>query len=148
MRIDFSAYDIKPEMNFIPLIDVMLVLLVVFMATTPTINSNIQIDVPQVSSESVSSEDPMTPKTLIVSMDEGRQLYVTNPHLGLIDEPKTAQEISVFTAAVLREEPNTKVFLRSSGSTSYQNVADVLNLLKGSGAESINLVTIGENNDG
>lgn len=140
----YEDHDVKAEMNFIPLIDVMLVLLIIFMATTPTITSNIHVDVPQVTVGEEDAPKSMTPNTIIVSIDSSANLYLTVPKLGLIDEAKSAQDISSFVTAVLRQEPSTKVYLRSDGKLAYQTVADTMNLLKQSGTESINLVTVGE----
>ncbi|MDK9790597.1 biopolymer transporter ExbD [Vibrio sp. D431a] len=144
MRRQLFTVDEKVEMNIVPMIDVMLVLLIIFMATTPTITSNIHIDVPQVSVGKSDSPESMTPNTVIVSLDNKANLYLTVPRLGMIDEKKEPSDISSFIAAVLREESDTKVYLRSDGKLPYQTVADAMNLLKKSGTQSINLVTVGE----
>lgn len=127
-------------MNFIPLIDVMLVLLIIFMAATPVVNSNIFVDIPKVAATGQQGEESV-PDTLIISLNQENDIYISSPYLGIMDKPSEITKLPVFVAALMKERPTTKVFLRSDGRLPYAEVANVMNTLKLSGADRINLVT-------
>ena len=63
------------EINVVPYIDVMLVLLIIFMVTAPLLTQGVKVDLPQASAEPVAANDPQTPP-LVVSIDRSGQIFL------------------------------------------------------------------------
>lgn len=127
---------LKAEINVVPLIDVMLVLLIVFMIATPMMNQGIKVDLPQASSEPVESkeEDPIT-----VSIKADGTFYID-----LAGDPEAARPLSEITSIVskvLKEKPNTPVFVQGDKAVGYGAVVNLMGELKRAGAPSVGLIT-------
>jgi biopolymer transport protein ExbD len=103
------------EMNVIPLVDIMLVLLVIFIITAPVLTHAVKVDMPQASS--VPSET--TPDTITLAIDSAGQLYWN-------DAPMAFDELQERLANIARIDPETEVHLRAEKSTPYDSVARVL----------------------
>ena len=124
------------EINVVPYIDVMLVLLVVFMITAPMLMQGVEVELPQAPSE-VMDENEDEP--ILVSIKADGSLYVDlleNP-----DEAKTAEEIADIIGRVLAESPNASVLVWGDRAVSYGEVVGLMTLLQNSGAERVGLVT-------
>lgn len=124
------------EINVVPYIDVMLVLLVVFMITAPMLMQGVEVELPQAPSE-VMDENEDEP--ILVSIKADGSLYVDlleNP-----DEAKTAEEIADIIGRVLAESPNASVLVWGDRSVPYGEVVGLMTLLQNSGAERVGLVT-------
>ena len=94
------------EINVVPYIDVMLVLLVIFMITAPLLSQGVKVDLPKAAAQPVDSQDR---ETLVVTVDrEGRYF--------LDDRRITSDELSRKVAAILRARPQTPVLIRATGS--------------------------------
>jgi len=123
------------EINIVPYIDVMLVLLVIFMITAPLLAQGVKVDLPQASSEPMSTEDK---EPLVLTVDKDGLYY-----LNLGDE-KQAVEPDVMmarVAAVLRRQPGTPVMVRGDKHVDYGAVVRAMTLLQAAGAPSVGLVT-------
>ncbi len=123
------------EINVVPYIDVMLVLLVIFMVTAPLLTQGVDVDLPQASGNPLTSEDE--PVTLSV---DGRGQYFldvgTNKAAPLSDEDVVAR-----VGAVVRNKPKTTVLLRAEKTVPYDRVANGLALLQAAGVTKLGIVT-------
>lgn len=119
------------EINVVPYIDVMLVLLVIFMITAPLLSQGVKVDLPKAAAQPVDSQDR---ETLVVTVDrEGRYF---------LDEHRiTSEELSRKVAAILRARPQTPVLIRGDRQSSYGEVVKAMTLLQSAGAPSVGLLT-------
>ena len=124
------------EINVVPYIDVMLVLLVVFMIAAPLMVQGVLVNLPETLSEPLPREknDP-----LIISIkSEGTFFLETqatkNTPLGL-------DEISIQVEKILKADPSLQVVVRGDGGVKYQKVMELMSVLQASGAEDVGLIT-------
>ncbi|EMR14187.1 TolR protein [Methylophaga lonarensis MPL] len=125
------------EMNVVPYIDVMLVLLIIFMVAAPMLTQGVQVDLPQASAEPISDSENREP--LVVSIDREGRFYASigeNP-----DEPLAASELQARVAAILRRNPQTPVMVKGDRAANYGQVVGLMALLQSSGAPSVGLIT-------
>jgi biopolymer transport protein TolR len=126
------------EINVVPYIDVMLVLLIIFMITAPMLTQGVQVDLPQASANPVEpSEDNSEP--LIVSVDANGLYYV-----GIGDkQDKSIATEQLFSKvkAVLKRSPNTPVMVKGDTAVDYGSVVTLMTLLQDAGAPSVGLIT-------
>jgi biopolymer transport protein TolR len=124
------------QINVVPYIDVMLVLLVIFMITAPLLTQGVQVELPQASAEPLNSQDD---EPLVVSVDSRGLLYI---NIGGDDKtPTSAEDIQLRVAAVLRNNPKKPVMVRGDKSVDYGSVIEAMVLLQAAGAPSVGLIT-------
>jgi biopolymer transport protein TolR len=128
----------RGEINVVPYIDVMLVLLIIFMITAPMLTQGVKVDLPQAESEPVEMPDENT-EPLIVSVDAQGNFYAAIGDRQ--DEPLSAHELQTKAAAVLRRNPKTPVMVRGDTAASYGYVVAAMGLLQHAGAPSVGLIT-------
>lgn len=126
------------EINVVPYIDVMLVLLVIFMAAAPMLAQGIQLDLPKEPSEPLerSEQDP-----LIVSIQRDGSMYL---NVGSGDEEAVSisqTELQDRAMRVLRARPDVPVFVRGDTELPYGTIVNVMTILQQAGAESVGLLT-------
>ncbi|MBR9908864.1 MAG: protein TolR [Gammaproteobacteria bacterium] len=124
------------EINVVPYIDVMLVLLVVFMVTAPLLMQGVKVELPAAASAPL---DDKQDEPLIVSVDAAGQYY-----LNLGKDEKVAKPLAQITdtvGKVLRQKPNTAVLVWGDTAVDYGLVVALMTALQGAGAESVGLVT-------
>ncbi|MGM0482194.1 MAG: protein TolR [Pseudomonadota bacterium] len=124
------------EINVVPYIDVMLVLLIIFMVTAPLITQGVKVDLPKASAETL-AEDSKPP--LVASVDAEGNYYLnqnTDP-----DEPVSAQDLATLVAAQLQVEPETPVMVNGDGAVSYNQIVQLMVLLQRAGVPSVGLMT-------
>lgn len=124
------------EINVVPYIDVMLVLLIIFMITAPLLTQGIKVDLPKAGAEPIPSEDQ---QPLILSVDKEGQYYL---NIGKDDETPIGEDAVVErVSAVLRREPKTPVLVKADQNVPYGRVVQGMVLLQQSGAEKVGFVT-------
>lgn len=126
------------EINVVPYIDVMLVLLIIFMITAPMLTQGVKVDLPEAAANAVSPPDDNS-EPLVVSVDANGYFYVSIGDKQ--DEPIDANELQVKVAAVLRRSPNTPVMVKGDNAANYGQVVTVMALLQLAGAPSVGLIT-------
>ena len=119
------------EINVVPYIDVMLVLLVIFMITAPLLTQGVQVQLPQASANPVSNPDQ---ETLVVTVDRNGRYF-------LDDRQMTASALATKVAAILHLRPQTPVLIRGDRQVAYNEVVKAMVLLQAAGAPSVGLVT-------
>jgi len=125
------------EINVVPYIDVMLVLLIIFMVTAPLITQGVKVDLPQAQAEPL---DKDTKPPLVASVDAQGRYYIT---LGANDkEPLSAEEVAILVKAHLTVNPDTPVVVNADGAVSYNAVIQLMVLLQQvAGVPSVGLMT-------
>lgn len=124
------------EINVVPYIDVMLVMLVIFMITAPLLNQGVDVELPQADAEPM---DDQQQDPLVLSVDaEGR--YFLNIG-GDPEAPIDAATLVTRVAAVLRQRPKTPVLVRGDTRVDYGRVVAAMALLQQAGAAKVGLVT-------
>lgn len=124
------------EINVVPYIDVMLVLLVIFMATAPLLMQGVEVDLPKADSSPVSDSDA---EPLIVSIDAQAQLYL---NLGASDDQALSMEtVKQRVATVLKRNPEKAVMVWGDAAVPYGEVVVLMSELQEAGAPSVGLVT-------
>ncbi|GLS25437.1 protein TolR [Marinibactrum halimedae] len=124
------------EINVVPYIDVMLVLLVVFMVTAPLLMQGVKVELPQAPSAPMENDDE---EPLIVSVKADGSFYL---NLGGDQEAKKPlAQIKETIAKVLRQKPSTPVLVWGDQSVPYGEVVKLMTELQAAGADSVGLVT-------
>ena len=121
------------DINVVPYIDVMLVLLIIFMVTAPLLTEGVKIDLPQASSNPVKLNTE-SPEPFILTVTKDGEYFID-------DLEKTPQEIMTYTIGLLREKPSTDFLVRGDKQAIYDDVLQAMVLLKLAGVESVSLVT-------
>ena len=122
------------EINVVPYIDVMLVLLVIFMVTAPLLTEGVRVELPQSSANPV--ENPDNKEPFVISIDaEG--LYYSNESKQAI----SAEEVTRKAIIVREINPGTPIYLRGDRAVSYDAVIQALAMLQQNGVEGVSLVT-------
>jgi biopolymer transport protein ExbD/biopolymer transport protein TolR len=117
------------EINMIPFIDIVLVLLIIFMVTAPVIQSGIEVNVPKTQVVREIAEEK-----LVVSIDKEQHLYLQN-------DPVNVNELGEKIHAKLLDPTRQSVYLRADQSVPFQTFATVLDHLKLAGIENVSIVT-------
>ncbi|MCL7930175.1 protein TolR [Halomonas llamarensis] len=124
------------EINVVPFIDVMLVLLVIFMITAPMLTQGVQVDLPQVSSEPI--ENPEDNDPILVSVDrEG------NYHISLGDDTTAValDDLAERVTVILERRPDTPVMVRGDRQIAYGQVVTLMSTLQRAGVANVGLIS-------
>ena len=124
------------EINVVPYIDVMLVLLIVFMVTAPLLMQGVEVELPQAPSEPIENDQD---EPLIVSIKADGTLYLDLG--GEPDEPRPLDAIQDVVSKVLAEKPQTPVLVWGDTTVPYGEVVNLMTALQNAGAASVGLVT-------
>jgi biopolymer transport protein TolR len=127
------------EINVVPYIDVMLVLLVIFMAVAPILTQGVQVNLPKAPAKPLDSASLDDPLIVTVRADGALFLNVGGP-----DERGnrvTAEALEDQAARVLRARPDVPVLVRGDSDIDYGRVIEIMALLQRAGASGIGLIT-------
>ncbi len=124
------------DINVVPYIDVMLVLLIIFMVTAPLITEGVKVDLPQADSQPLQNEPEMP---LVITVDREGNLYLDVGGSG--EAPVDAKTLVLRVAAVLRNKEKTPVMVRGDDRVDYGHVVHAMVLAQQAGAKSVGLVT-------
>ena len=124
------------EINVVPYIDVMLVLLVIFMITAPLLSQGVKVDLPQADAEPLDVE---TQEPLVVTIDAAGNYYVNyGENQGSPVEP---QVLAARVGALLRHRPGLAVVVRGDENVPYGDIVLLMTILQRAGAPSVGLMT-------
>jgi biopolymer transport protein TolR len=124
------------EINVVPYIDVMLVLLIIFMITAPLLTQGVKVDLPKAAAEPI---EPQHIQPLVLSVDRQGRWYLNvggNPQ-AVVDEPTAGAR----AAAVLRRQPETQVLVKADNAVAYGRVVQAMVMLQHAGARKIGFIT-------
>jgi len=124
------------EINVVPYIDVMLVLLVIFMVTAPLMTQGIKVDLPEAASGPIDVTDDEL--MLVVSVKNDATYYI---NLGEAEEPVSLSEIGDKAAKIIAANPGIKVLVEGDKKLAYGVIVDLMNTLQAAGAKSVGLIT-------
>lgn len=127
------------EINVVPYIDVTLVLLIIFMITTPMLQTGVDVEVPKAESKDVSGNDV---PPIVISIDKDRRYYIEVNH----DKPEQIEpeEISEKVTAAMVDIKEPKIFVKADGRVDYNSVIQLFTSLKKSGIPNVSLITQSE----
>lgn len=117
------------EINIVPLVDVVLVLLIIFMITAPILQSGIEVDLPK-----TTTVNAITEAHVIVTIDRAQRLYIGNDAVNIHD-------LGNKTRSQMRDPSREPVYLRSDETVPFGTVAMVLDNLKQAGIANVQVVT-------
>ena len=123
------------EINVVPYIDVMLVLLVIFMVTAPLLMQGVKVELPEASSDPVENQDS---EPIIVSINASGELFL---NLGDSEQALSLATIRERVSVVLRRNPNKPVMVWGDRNVPYGEVVLLMSALQESGAPKVGLVT-------
>lgn len=123
------------EINVVPYIDVMLVLLIIFMVTAPMLMQGVKVDLPEATADPVENQDS---EPLIVSVNASGELFL---NLGQEDQVLALATIKDRVAKVMRQNKNKPVLVWGDKAVPYGEVVTVMVALQEAGAPSVGLVT-------
>lgn len=121
------------EINVVPYIDVMLVLLIIFMVTAPLLTEGVQVDLPQTNANPVEF-NPDAPEPFILTVDAEGKFYID-------DLSKSKEEVLIYAKALYMQKPATDFLVRGDKSAIYNDVLQAMVILKEAGIESVSLIT-------
>ena len=123
------------EINVVPYIDVMLVLLIIFMVTAPMLMQGVKVELPEANADPVENQDA---EPVIVSVNASGQLFL---NLGQEEQVLSLATIKQRVAAVIRRSPKKPVLVWGDKAVPYGEVVTVMVALQEAGAPSVGLVT-------
>ena len=124
------------EINVVPYIDVMLVLLVIFMVTAPLMTQGIKVDLPEAASGPIDVADDEL--MLVVSVKEDATYYI---NLGEAEEPVPLSEIGDKATKIIAANPGIKVLVEGDKKLAYGVIVNLMNTLQAAGAKTVGLIT-------
>ena len=117
------------DINIVPFVDVMLVLLIIFMITAPILQSGIDVDVPK-----TKTVKELTQARMVVTLDRGQRVYLN-------DKPVNIHEIGQAIVSQSKDPKNQAVYLRCDETVPFGTFATVIDTLRQSGIENVSVVT-------
>jgi len=126
---------LKAEINVVPYIDVMLVLLIIFMVTAPLLNLGVDIDLPKSTAKSI--EQKKEPIVVVVDPDGSYSLKMQDMPQQKVDAALLTAKVSAFVAS----NPDVAVFVAGDRSSSYDTVYQAMVLLQQAGVERVGLMS-------
>ncbi|MGK2940854.1 MAG: protein TolR [Immundisolibacter sp.] len=127
------------EINVVPYIDVMLVLLIIFMITTPLLEQGVKVDLPQTKGQEIPAEQ-QTPVQVTVDRD-GRFYFDFKTYRSEPGKPEDAARLVALTRVALDKDPDAPVVVRGDKAVPYQSVIEAMALLQQAGAKKVGLIT-------
>ncbi|MFV9996497.1 MAG: colicin uptake protein TolR [Arsenophonus endosymbiont of Dermacentor nuttalli] len=129
--------ELKSEINIVPLLDVLLVLLLIFMATAPIISQSVKVKLPDAAQSEIISGSDNPPIILEVS-GVGQYSVIINEHR---EEFLPPEQIAAITKSALAKNPQTIFLIGGAKDVPYEEVIKVLNILHRAGIKSVGFMT-------
>lgn len=124
------------EINVVPYIDVMLVLLIIFMITAPIVQQGVKVELPKVAANSLPPEQ-QEPVILTVSKTGEYYLNVGDN----LKDPVTNDVVTQRVSLILKQKPETPILVRGDKDVDYGSVTTAMVLLQSAGVEKVGLMT-------
>jgi biopolymer transport protein TolR len=124
------------EINVVPYIDVMLVLLVIFMITAPLLTQGVDVELPQADAEPLQQQ---VDEPVVVSVDKAGDFYIDVGEGR--DRPVSSEDLVSRVRSVLKYKPKTPIMVRGDAGVAYGRVVEAMVLLQSAGTPSVGLIT-------
>lgn len=125
------------EMNVVPYIDVMLVLLVIFMVTAPILTQGVKVDLPKAATQPLKT--PKEKEPIIVTVKKDGSYIIERGRSE--DKAANLEYVERYVGKILKQAPQSDVFVRGDQAVAYGKIIELMSALQASGAESVGLVT-------
>ena len=127
------------EINVVPYIDVMLVLLIIFMVTAPLLTQGVEVDLPKAAAEPLDPQRLQNAEPLVLTIDAQGRMYL---NVGSTpDRPIDRETVAARAAAALRRTPEMPVLVKASRRIPYGDVMEAMVILQRAGAQKVGLVS-------
>jgi biopolymer transport protein TolR len=127
------------DINVVPYIDVMLVLLVIFMITAPLLKEGVKVNLPDAGAQPIDPEFLAKHEPLILTIDANARFYV---NIGAHSDMAVSEAtVTARTAALLRRDPQTPVLVKADTTVPYGTVVRAMVLLQHAGAAKVGFLT-------
>ncbi len=127
------------EINVVPYIDVMLVLLIIFMVTAPLLTQGVKVELPKAGAEPLEVKLPRGEKPLVLSVDRNGRLF-----LNVGSQPERALDeatVGARAAAMLRRSPELPVLVKGDRRVAYGRIVEAMVILQKAGAKKVGFLT-------
>ena len=124
------------EINVTPLVDVMLVLLIIFMITTPLMQHKVKVKLPEATLEDTESKPNQVPPVTIAVTENGALFWN--------DEPVTKDQLESHLSVEAQKTPQPQVNVRGDKTTKYRIVSDVVKIAQAQGMRKVGFVSVKE----
>ena len=124
------------EINVVPYIDVMLVLLIIFMITAPLLTQGVKVDLPKAGAEPI---EPQKVQPLVLSVDREGRLYLNSN--GNPQAPLSEQTVGELARAAISRNPDIQVLVKADNAVAYGRVVEAMVVLQGAGARKVGFIT-------
>ncbi len=122
------------EINVVPYIDVMLVLLIIFMVTAPLLSTGVKVDLPKAAAKPMEDENE---EPFVITIDSEGNYFLNDNEEKIV----SSREIELKARATLMRNPELSFLVRGDGAAKYTHVVQAMVLLQKAGVDSIGLVT-------
>lgn len=129
--------ELKSEINIVPLLDVLLVLLLIFMATAPIITQSVEVDLPDATDSKTVSSDDNPPVIVEVSGVGQYSLVIDHQRM----EQLPSEQVIAEAQARLKSNPKTVFLIGGAKEVPYDEIIKALNMLHQAGVKSVGLMT-------
>lgn len=127
------------EINVVPYIDVMLVLLVVFMVTAPLLNQGIEVNLPEANNEPLPIDENQ--ETLVISITEDQDYFISIGATADNRQPVTLETIGRQVAQVLGANPGIQIMIEGDTNANWGTMIALITTLQAAGAANPNFIT-------
>ena len=128
--------QLMSEINVVPYIDVMLVLLVIFMITAPLLTQGVSVELPQAAAKPLPAPDK---EPVVISIDRVGNYFIN--YGDSQDKPIPLATLVNRVAALRKYQPQIPIYVKGDRKVDYGQVVELMALLQGSGVEGVGLVT-------
>ena len=136
MKTDSAHDQLMSEINIVPLVDVILVLLIIFMVASPMMVQGIDVKLPKASAEAL----PGNENQLIISIDHEMKVYINEHELSIALLPQKL-------AAILENIKEKNVYLKADKQVPYGIVVNVMSQIKKAGVDNLGMLTLPDDED-
>lgn len=131
-----SKRAVVSEINVTPLVDVMLVLLIIFMITSPMLVSGVNVDLPETNSIPISGQD----EPLVVTINNKGEVF-------LLETPIERKHLTNKLVNITKEKKDTRIFVRGDKNVSYGEVVEIVSEIHAAGFSRVALISNIKNNE-
>ena len=131
-----SKRAVVSEINVTPLVDVMLVLLIIFMITSPMLISGVNVDLPETNSSTISGQD----EPLVVTINNKGEIF-------LLETPIERTHLADKLTNIAKEKKDVRIFVRGDRNVSYGKVVEIVAEVHAAGFSRVALISNIKNNE-